>query len=51
MKLKHLEPVDYVSLRAGSWDEARPHIIGELGCGDVAVHDAMIRIYDAIKQR
>lgn len=27
---RHLEPVDYVSLRTGSWEEARPHIIGEL---------------------
>lgn len=28
---RHLAPVDYVSLRTGSWDEARPHIITELG--------------------
>jgi len=28
---RHLEPVEYVSLRTGSWDEARPHIITELG--------------------
>lgn len=28
---RHLEPVDYVTLRTGSWDEARPHIISELG--------------------
>ena len=27
---RHLEPMDYVSLRTASWDEARPHIIGEL---------------------
>jgi hypothetical protein len=27
---KHLEPLDYVSLRTASWDEARPHIITEL---------------------
>ena len=28
---RHLEPVEYVSLRTASWDEARPHIISELG--------------------
>ncbi|MBL8907638.1 MAG: hypothetical protein JNM20_13265 [Rhizobiales bacterium] len=28
---RHLEPVDYVSLRTDNWDEARPHIIAELG--------------------
>jgi hypothetical protein len=31
---KHLEPIDYVSLRTASWDEARPHIIGELTASD-----------------
>jgi hypothetical protein len=30
---KHLKPIDYVSLRTASWDEARPHIISELGMG------------------
>lgn len=29
---RHIEPLDYVSLRTGSWDEARPHIMG-LICG------------------
>jgi hypothetical protein len=28
---RHLKPADYVSLRTASWDEARPHIITELG--------------------
>lgn len=28
---RHLQPLDYVSLRAATWDEARPHIITELG--------------------
>jgi len=28
---RHLPPLDYVSLRTASWDEARPHIITELG--------------------
>lgn len=25
---RHIEPLDYVSLRTGSWDEAKPHIMG-----------------------
>ena len=28
---RHVEPVDYVSLRTGSWDEARPHILSLIG--------------------
>lgn len=24
---RHIEPLDYVSLRTGSWDEAKPHIL------------------------
>ena len=28
---RHLKPADYVSLMTASWDEARPHIITELG--------------------
>jgi len=33
---RHLPSLDYVSLRTASWDEARPHIITELGV-DVSI--------------
>lgn len=28
---RHIEPLDYVSLRTGSWAEAKPHIMGLIG--------------------
>jgi hypothetical protein len=28
---RHIAPLDYVSLRTGSWSEARPHILGLIG--------------------
>jgi hypothetical protein len=28
---RHIEPLDYVSLRAGSWNEAKPHILELIG--------------------
>lgn len=28
---RHIAPLDFVSLRTGSWDEARPHIMGLIG--------------------
>ncbi|MFO1122132.1 MAG: hypothetical protein U1F47_07430 [Hyphomicrobiales bacterium] len=28
---RHIEPFDFLSLRTGSWDEARPHIAGLIG--------------------
>jgi hypothetical protein len=28
---RHIEPFDFVSLRTGCWDEARPHIMGLIG--------------------
>ena len=28
---RHIEPLDFVSLRTGSWSEAKPHIMGLIG--------------------
>lgn len=28
---RHIEPLDFVSLRTGSWTEAKPHILGLIG--------------------
>jgi FMN phosphatase YigB (HAD superfamily) len=28
---RHIAPLEFVSLRTGSWDEARPHVLGLIG--------------------